>query len=116
MSETVFPTNPLMPSEPLSALLAARAGHAAHGRPAGGVQKAAKDFESMLLYRMLEEMKRTIPDSGLLETGISKQVQDIFWYYLAQELAGQGGLGLWKQLQHSFAASAPGQAPTEQPR
>ena len=43
-------------------------------------------------------MRRTIPDSGLLETGISDQVQGLFWFYLAQEIARQGGVGLWKDL------------------
>jgi hypothetical protein len=43
-------------------------------------------------------MKNTIGESGLLGGGISKQVQDIFWFYLGQELGEQGGLGIWKSL------------------
>ena len=78
--------------------------------------KAAKDFESVLLHRLLGEMRRTIPESGLLSNGISKQLEDIFWMYLAQEMAERGGLGLWKELYKQFgqleasATRAAGQA------
>ena len=61
-------------------------------------EKAAKDFESVLLYKLMEEMKRTVPESGLLDSGASKQVEGIFWFYLAQEVADNGGLGLWKDV------------------
>ena len=64
--------------------------------------KAAKDFESVLLQRMLGEMRRTIPESGLLSNGISKQLEDIFWLYLAREMADKGGIGLWKELYKKF--------------
>jgi Rod binding domain-containing protein len=60
--------------------------------------QAAKDFESVLLHRVLEEMRRTVPESGLLETGTSDQVQGLFYFYLAQEVAQKGGMGLWKEL------------------
>lgn len=60
--------------------------------------QAAKDFESILLHKLLKEMKDTIPDGGMLGDATSDQVKDIFWLYLAEELADQGGLGLWKQI------------------
>lgn len=71
---------------------------AAAGKP-GAMEKAAKDFESVLLHKLMEEMARTIPESGLLKSGISKQIQGIFWLYLAQEVADGGGLGLWRDIQ-----------------
>jgi len=73
-------------------------------------EQAARDFESILLSRVLESMKRAIPDSGLLGGGIGEQVKDIFWMYLAQELGRQGGLGLWKQLASQFRQAAEGTA------
>ena len=94
MNEIEFPTNPILPIG-LSGVFAIPESGSLAGAPA---EKAAKDFESVLLYRLLEEMKRTIPESGLLETGISKQVQDIFWFYLAQDMADKGGIGLGKEL------------------
>ncbi len=61
--------------------------------------KAAKDFEGLLIYKLLDEVKNTIPDSGLLGGGAqTRQMQDIFWHYLADELADQGGFGMWKQI------------------
>ncbi len=61
--------------------------------------KAAKDFEAVLIYKLLEEVKKTIPESGLLGGGAqTRQMQDIFWHYLSDELAAQGGFGMWKQI------------------
>ena len=102
-----------MPTEPLTAMLGAHPGRLSDAPAGPSAEKAAKDFESVLLLRLLEEMKRTIPESGLLETGITKQVQDIFWYYLAQDMASKGGLGLWKELHARFTTAAgPEPAPT----
>ena len=61
-------------------------------------EKVAKDFESVLLHKLMESMQRTIPESGLLDSGITKQVQGIFWFYLAQEMADAGGVGLWRDI------------------
>jgi len=61
-------------------------------------EKVAKDFEAILLHRLMEEMRRTIPKSGLLQTGISRQIDGLFWFYLAEEIAQKGGIGLWKNL------------------
>ena len=68
-------------------------------------EDAAKAFESVLIYKLMEEMSRSVPDSGLLGDGISKQVQGMFWFFLSQEVAQQGGLGLWKDIQSSMKAS-----------
>ena len=46
--------------------------------------------------------------SDLFETGISKQFQDIFWFHLAQEMADQGGLGIWKMVYQQMNRSAQG--------
>jgi len=61
-------------------------------------QQAAKDFESVLINRILEQMGRTIGQWGFEKDGVSKQVWGLFWFSLAQELAKQGGFGLWKDL------------------
>ncbi len=69
-------------------------------------EQAAKDFEALLLHKMLQQMANTIPDSPLLDEGAGKQVRDMFWYYLAQDLADKGGLGLWKQIASQTYAAA----------
>ena len=68
-------------------------------------EKIAKDFESVLLYKLMEQMQRTVGESGLLSSGISKQVKGIFWFYLAQEVADSGGLGLWKDIYRQITSS-----------
>jgi Rod binding domain-containing protein len=60
--------------------------------------KAAKDFEAVLLHRLLEVMRRTIQKADVDESGAGEQVESLFWYYLAQDMADKGGLGLAKEL------------------
>ena len=58
----------------------------------------AKDFESVLIDKLLEQMKDTIGDWGFEKDGASKQTQGIFWLYLARDIANNGGFGLWKDI------------------
>jgi len=67
--------------------------------------QAAKDFESVLITKLLDEMKRTIVDWGLEKDDVSKQVYDIFWLYLARGIADEGGFGLWKEIYRSLSRS-----------
>lgn len=61
-------------------------------------EQAAKDFESVLLGKLLDEMKNSIGNWGLEESAASKQIEGIFWLYLARHLSDNGGLGLWKDI------------------
>jgi Rod binding domain-containing protein len=65
-------------------------------------QQAAKDFESVLLNKLLAEMKNTIGDWGLETDAASEQIHSIFWTFLGQELANNGGMGLWKDIYQSL--------------
>jgi len=62
--------------------------------------KATKDFESILIHRLLDQMSKTTrldePQSG---TG--QQIHGLFWLYLAKHLADNGGLGFWKDIYQS---------------
>ena len=62
------------------------------------VERTAKHFESLLVTRMVESMRKSIPDSNLTEDSASGQMQDMFWHFMGQEIGNQGGLGLWKQV------------------
>ncbi len=74
----------------------------------GGVQKdadlksAAQDFEAILLHKMLDSMRKTVPKSGLLESFSSDMYQSMFDEELANEMAKKGEVGLadlmYKQL------------------
>ena len=65
-------------------------------------KQVAKDFESVLLNKLLDEMKNSIVDWGLDKDAASKQIQGIFWLYLARDIANNGGLGLWKDIYQSL--------------
>ena len=47
---------------------------------------------------MLDEMKKTVGQSGLLEDSASSQMLDVGWSGLARDVAGKGGVGLWKDI------------------
>ena len=68
--------------------------------------KAAKDFEAILTTRLLEEMRSTVGESSLLESAGSKQMEDLFWMYLGQEVAKSGALGVWKQVYRQITGGA----------
>src|SRR3972149_2484130 len=61
-------------------------------------KQIAKDFESLLINKLLDEMKNTIGDWGFDKDGPCTQTQGIFLFYLAQELANNGGFGLWRDI------------------
>ena len=63
-----------------------------------GKKQIAKDFESVLIGKLLDEMKNTIGDWGFDKDETSKQVQGIFWLYLARDIANNGGFGMWKDI------------------
>ena len=97
---------------PVSAIgieeLAGRLNALKRSRDLKAAEQAAKDFESVLLYKLMEEMNRTVPESDLFGSGATKQVEGIFWYYLAQEVADQGGLGVWRGIYKDMMGTAAG--------
>jgi Rod binding domain-containing protein len=68
-------------------------------------KQIAKDFESILLHKLFDEMKNTIGDWGFDEDVASEQVQGIFWLYLARHIADNGGLGMWKDIYRFLTTS-----------
>jgi Rod binding domain-containing protein len=65
-------------------------------------EQLAKDFESVLIEKLLDQMKDTIGEWGFEQDGPSKQVRGLFWLYMAREMANQGGFGLWRDLHQFF--------------
>ena len=101
----VLPTGPILPGETLGTAASLQRMAQADADPAKA-EKVAKDFEAILLHRLMEEMRRTIPKSELLETAVSSQMDGLFWFYLAQEVAEKGGIGLWKDLSGTMGPAA----------
>jgi Rod binding domain-containing protein len=64
----------------------------------------AKDFESIFINKMLDEMRDTT-EWGLEKDDASGQVDGIFNLYLARDLADNGGFGLWKDIYKSLKNS-----------
>jgi len=62
-------------------------------------KQIGKDFESVLLTKLFEQVQNSIEDSGFddQDSG-SQQVRGMFWLYLAQDVADKGGFGLWKDV------------------
>jgi Rod binding domain-containing protein len=90
-------TEPVLPPSPLEHLDKSELNGVSEEKN----EQMAKDFESVFLYRMLDEMKNTIGDWGSNEDGTSEQVHGIFWLCLARDIANNGGIGLWKDI-HQF--------------
>ncbi|MBN2590869.1 MAG: hypothetical protein JXA96_13475 [Sedimentisphaerales bacterium] len=64
--------------------------------------QASKDFESILINNLLDEMKNTVGSWGFEKDGASGQIDGLFWINLAKEISDQGGLGLWKDIYKSM--------------
>lgn len=103
MNELSLPIVPTLPS-PSPAATSLKAGKSLAPAQA---QKVAKDFESVLMQRVLEAMQNTVEDSGLLDGQMTQQVQGIFNTFLSQDMANKGGVGLWKQIAQQLSAEGP---------
>ena len=68
-------------------------------------KQIAKDFESIFLNRLFDEMSKTVGDWGFERDGAAEQVQGLFWFYLAKEVADKGGFGLWRDIYRWLAES-----------
>ena len=67
-------------------------------------KQLARDFESVLLTKLFDEVKNSIEDSGFDDDVAADQVHGMFWSYLAQDVANKGGFGLWQDLYQHFQA------------
>ena len=80
-----------------------------HGKtdevPGEEKEQIAKDFESVLLQKLFDEVKNTIGDWGFDKDAVCEQVQGIFWLYLARDIANNGGFGMWKDIYQFLTTS-----------
>ncbi|MBN1817612.1 MAG: hypothetical protein JW828_09630 [Sedimentisphaerales bacterium] len=60
-------------------------------------KQTARDFESIFLQQLFSVMQQTIPESDREDIS-SGQIKSMYWSFMAQAVADQGGLGLWKQV------------------
>jgi Rod binding domain-containing protein len=93
-------TQPVLPPMPMEHLSKTDLANV----PQDKKKQYAKDFESVLLNKLMEQMKGTIGDWGFERDGASEQVQGLFWMYLSQDVAHNGGIGLWKEIYQFLTA------------
>lgn len=68
------------------------------------LKKACKEFESIFLSIVFKEMKKTVPEDGLIEKGIGTKIfEDMYTEELSKEIANKDeGLGIGKMLYNQF--------------
>ena len=104
-------TTPVMPPNPLEKAIGGLAGasdkeklSAAKQTDSKKLEQLSKDFESVLMTKLVDAMKDTVEQWDTdKEDAAGGQVQGLFWYYLAQDMAEKGGIGLWKDLYRFFS-------------
>ena len=67
-------------------------------------KQIAKDFESVLLNKLFDQMSKSIGNWGFEKDGTSEQIQGIFRLYLARDIANNGGMGLWQDIYKSLTS------------
>ena len=104
--------------------LAARVKNAAAEKAAGAssgapentddkkLRTACADFEAILVNRMLDAMRRTLRQDGLLDGGTGRDVYDAMYYQeIATRVAREKGMGIGESLYRQMAERA-GAVPT----
>mgnify|MGYP002637887660 CR=1 FL=1 len=63
------------------------------------MKQTAQDFEAIFVQQIFKEMKRTVPDGGLLPRGQAEEIySDLQDMEAAKQLTGHGGIGLAEML------------------
>lgn len=61
--------------------------------------EVAKEFEAVLLAQVISAMRKTVPESGMLEASSNRKMLDgAFDQEVARSLAAKGGLGIAEQI------------------
>jgi len=77
-------------------------------------KQIAKDFESVLLAKLFDQVQESIGTWGFEEEDVaSQQVQGLFWLHMARDVADKGGLGLWKDI-YQYLQQMDGMADTRE--
>ncbi|MDX8397119.1 MAG: rod-binding protein [Mariprofundaceae bacterium] len=77
-----------------------------NSHPNKALWDASVQFESMLYQQMMESMRKTIPDSGLLPHGFAQGVQDSMFDQAISKAAGKNGslgiaMSIYRQLEQN---------------
>jgi Rod binding domain-containing protein len=72
-------------------------------------KEIAKEFEGMFVRHLMNKMKDTIPEDEE-EDSSTKQIKGMFWSFLGDEVAKQGGFGMWESIYESMPKKGAGQS------
>ena len=75
-------------------------------RDQGKLKEAAKQFEATLVNTLVNEMEKTIDQSGFVDDSQSKQIRGMYWQFMSDEISNKGGFGIAKQLYKEFSTLA----------
>jgi Rod binding domain-containing protein len=64
--------------------------------------KFSKDFESVFINKLIDEMKNTVENWDEEEDGASEQMNGIFYMQLGNDIGQKGGIGMWKDIKKSL--------------
>jgi flagellar protein FlgJ len=68
------------------------------------LREVTQEFESLLVSRMLQAMRRTVPEGGLIGAGGEQLFRSLLDEELAQQVASAGGFGLGAMLYRQLEA------------
>lgn len=70
------------------------------------LMEACQEFESIFLYMMMKEMRKTVPEDGIVEKSQGTiMFEEMHLEEMANEISkGDNGMGLAKQLYNQFKA------------
>jgi peptidoglycan hydrolase FlgJ len=68
------------------------------------LQEACSEFESIFIKMMLDSMRKTVPDSGLIKKSMGRDIYEDFLYdEYAQKMAKTANLGLAETMYNRFS-------------
>lgn len=78
------------------------------------LREAAKQFEGLFVQTLLKSMRGTVPMSDLIDnSGEIETYRQLLDEEMAQNIGGQGGLGIADLITDRYLAAARGEAPTD---
>jgi Rod binding domain-containing protein len=96
-------TAPVAMPNPSAAVAAAGA---EDGDRAEQLRSVSRRFEAVFLHQIVKQMQETIQQASLDEEDESgEHVQSMYWSFMTDMMAEQGGLGFWKSIYTDLAGS-----------
>ena len=68
-----------------------------------GIEKVARDFESVFLHKLLTAMRKTVPKSGLLDSFASDMYQSMMDEEIAKEMSTKKGMGMGEMIYNELS-------------